>query len=209
MPGASINYRGVAKFPPSNQTGLLNQQPVIGNQSIKGGYNFSDQTKNNYRHLIFQTVDGVTTKILLKGYTIYKQYIEETITLNGIDPVISTNIYNSWDAIPEADISSLNIGVGDGMTDLFFYDGSPSSHRIILDGSGPTFTILGLLNYEPMSKAQLDKEAFPLDTNLNEQTTTTTNAVMVQTVAQRFFMKVLGTTNDSSLTWYFNTQSLN
>jgi hypothetical protein len=206
--GTSIVYQGYSRFPSIN-TDTYTALNAKANRIVLNKTLFSDQTRRNYRLITFVSSSGTTTKLKVKGFTIFNQPIEETVTLNGVDRVFTTNLYKYFHVIPEEDVDLLNIGFDKGMTDIITYDGSPTSHRIIVTGNdNVTYTIYGLLTLDTLTKAELDIQKFALDSNLKDQTATTTTVVYTPTVATRLFMEVSQLDPTVSLEWTFNTQSL-
>lgn len=206
MPGMSISYQGKVIFPRNSLTEFLNVKNVKANVPVFTSYQPSDATKKNYRYITFQATSSTDT-LKLMGITLYNQYVEETITLDGVNPVESANMYKQFQVVPNADVEGLTIGNTTGMSDLVFYDGTPTTHRVIVSGGDSvTYTVYGLLNPAPMSKAQLDVERFQLDAGLTGGTTTT-GAVKVYDSPQRMYLDVTATGASTDITWYWTTES--
>lgn len=206
--GTSIVYQAYSRFPSIN-TSFYTAQNCLAGQIVLNKTLFSDQTQRNYRLISLRATTGVTSDVKVKGFTIFNQPIEETVTLNNDTDVFTTNMYKYFQVIPEENLELLNIGFDKGMTDIITYDGSPTSHRIIKTGDdNVTYSIYGLLTLDKLTKAELDIEKFYLDTNLKDQTDTTTTVVYTTTTATRLFMEVSELDPTVSLEWTFNTQSL-
>jgi hypothetical protein len=207
--GTSIVYQARSLFPTYSTTSILNAKPVIKDGLVLNSWLYSDITQNNYRYLKFTAGSGENFDLLINGYTIFNQPINEILTLNGNVTVTSANMYKSFQVRPVDDSQTLSIGAGDGMTEIIAYDGAPTSHRVIVNGSGEVkYSIYGLLTLNTLTKAQLDAQKFIVNDNLKDETTTTPSYVLVNQPASKLFMEVIDLEAGVSLDWQFNTQSL-
>lgn len=208
MPGMSISYQGKVIFPGNSLSQFLNTTDVKANVPVFSGYIPSDYTRKNYRIITFQAGDDPnTSKLTLSGITIYNQVVEEVITLNGTNPVNSANMYRQFQVIPQADIPGLTIGNAEGMSDLIFYDGTPTNHRVIVSGdSSISYTVYGLLNPAPMTLTELNIERYQLDADLSGSATTN-GSVEYAGAAQRIYIDVPTISPGMDLTWYWTTYS--
>jgi len=206
--GMTLQYTGSVKFPKINTTLNLNAQPVAANVLVKGGQMYADETGTNYRKIAFVSTAGVTTTLLVEGITNFKQTVKETVTLNADTPVLTVNNYNSFSVIPSEDIASLSIGNDKGTTDFIGFDGTPTTHMIVVKGSSITYTVYGLNTFYPMNTTDLALQRYTLDAGLTNQNASTTTAIYVNKGGCRFYIDVSALGADTELEWWISTQSI-
>jgi len=206
--GMTLQYTGSVKFPKINTTFNLNAQPVAANVMIKGGQMYADETGTNYRKIAFFSTVGVTTTLLVEGITNFKQTVKETVTLNGTTPVLTVNNLNSFNVIPSEDIEELSIGNDKGTTDFIGFDGTPTTHMVVVNGGSITYTVYGLNTFSTLNTTELGLQSYPLDSGLLNLTASTPTAVYVNKGGCRFYINVSALGADTGLEWWISTQSI-
>lgn len=204
----TLQYTGSVRFPEIDTVFNLNAKPVAANVIVKGGQMYSDQTGTNYRKIAFVSDPGVTTTLLVEGITNFKKTVKETVTLNGDTPVLTANNYTSFTVIPSEDIASLSIGNDKGTTDFIGFDGTPTTHRVVVRGVNISYTVYGLNTFEPMSDAELALQRYTLDPALTTQNASTTTAVYVSKGGCRFYVDISDQGAATELEWWVSSQSI-
>lgn len=207
--GTSIAYQSRCVFPALSTDSILKQKPVKAGVPVLNSWFYSDNTQNNYRLIEFVAGSGVFTNLKIVGQTIFNTMISEVLALDGNIPVRTVNAYKYFQVIPEEDVETLSIGRSKGMTEIIAYDGAPTTHRVIVTGSGTIqYTVYGLLTLESLTKAQLDAQKFAVSSDLTNENATTPTFVLVTEPASKLFLEISELDPDISLEWQFNTQSL-
>ena len=209
MSAYSIVYQAEVSFPTNDDTFNLNAKPAVKGQRILNKTFIADPTGSNYRYISFLNSSGDDVLVEIEGTTIFNQFIKETLNLQDATPTLSVNLYKNFTVTPLDNITSLSIGYGLGMSEIIAYDGTPTSHRVIVNGGGGVnYTVYGLLTNKTLTKTELDAQKFAISSDLSGETASTPTIVFVNAPATKVFLEVSTLGEATSVDWKFNTQSL-
>lgn len=211
MSFTNLGQSVLAFIPANNETFFWDENRVTAGQRILSENLFSDSTQQNFRKITFSGEVGDSQTIIVTGLT-FKNYVEgnleltsESVQLNDDNLVETTNYFKPFTAVPQADVDSLKMGFGDGYTFICSHDGSPTTHRIVINELAPNnhFTVYALLYDKIVNYDLFLNLSFPLQPGLDNQTTTTPTFVYAEQPVRRLYLKFTETSN--SMYWSYMT----